>query len=151
MQDLDHRYLARDSGKWWESIDGRKNVVSVKITCGHECEECYGGCCEELIEFPFKYEVCPTCGGKGKHVNPNIDSHGLTRDDFEQDPDFAEDYFSGLYDVDCYECNGTRVVPVIEEEFLNEEQKVKLKFLQESRREDANYARMCAMERAMGC
>lgn len=151
MRDLDHRYLARDRGRWWESIDEKAKTISVNITCGDECEECHGGCCEELVAFPFKYEVCPTCNGRGRHVNPDIDSQGLTREDFDQDPEFFEDYLSGLYDVDCYECGGTRVVPEIDEDRLSEEQKVQLKSLQDSRREDANYARMCAMERAMGC
>jgi hypothetical protein len=43
-------------------------------------------------------------------VNPSIDSHGLSREDFDQDPDFEEDYFSGVYDVPCYVCSGARVV-----------------------------------------
>jgi hypothetical protein len=58
----------------------------------------------------YLYEVCPRCRGEGKHVNPSIDSHGLTREDFDQDPDFEEDYFSGVYDVPCYVCSGARVV-----------------------------------------
>jgi hypothetical protein len=58
----------------------------------------------------YLYEVCPRCRGEGKHVNPSIDSHGLSREDFDQDPDFEEDYFSGVYDVPCYVCSGARVV-----------------------------------------
>lgn len=54
----------------------------------------------------LKYEVCTTCGGKGSHVNPSIDAHGLTREDFDEDPDFEEEYQSGMYDVSCYECGG---------------------------------------------
>jgi hypothetical protein len=118
MKDLDHRYLARDRGMWWESIDEKAQTASVIMTCDDECEECEGNCCEELVEFPIKYVVCQTCNGLGKHVNPDIDSNGLTRDDFDRDPDFMEDYFSGKYDVDCYECCGKRVVPEINEAYL---------------------------------
>lgn len=50
--------------------------------------------------------ICPACQGEGKCVNPNIDSNGLTAEDFADDPDFAEDYMSGLYDVTCGACNG---------------------------------------------
>jgi len=57
-----------------------------------------------------KYIVCPTCEGEGKTVNPNIDAHGLSAEDFREDPDFAEDYLSGLYDVTCRACHGKRVV-----------------------------------------
>jgi DNA-directed RNA polymerase subunit RPC12/RpoP len=57
-----------------------------------------------------KYMVCPVCGGEGKTINPNIDAHGLTAEDFRDDPDFAEDYRSGLYDVTCGACCGKRVI-----------------------------------------
>lgn len=57
-----------------------------------------------------KYIVCPGCGGEGKTVNPNVDAHGLSADDFRDDPDFAADYFSGLYDVACGACGGLRVI-----------------------------------------
>jgi hypothetical protein len=60
--------------------------------------------------MPAKYQVCPVCDGEGKTVNPDIDSHGLTREDFDEDPDFAEDYRSGLYDITCRACSGQRVV-----------------------------------------
>lgn len=57
------------------------------------------------------FAVCPTCEGRGSHVNPSIDSQGLSAEDFDEDPDFREDYFSGAYDVPCAECRGNRVVP----------------------------------------
>lgn len=56
------------------------------------------------------YEVCPVCNGLGKTVNPNIDAHGLTAEDFREDQDFKEEYFSGLYDVPCGACKGKRVL-----------------------------------------
>jgi hypothetical protein len=59
-----------------------------------------------------RFEVCPTCKGRGEHVNPSIDANGLTREDFDQDPGFAEGYFRGDYNVACYLCDGLRVVPV---------------------------------------
>jgi hypothetical protein len=54
--------------------------------------------------------VCPICEGKGKYVNPSIDSHGLSAEDFAEDPDFAEDYFRGTYDIVCKCCAGRNVV-----------------------------------------
>jgi hypothetical protein len=54
--------------------------------------------------------VCPVCEGEGKTVNPNIDCNGLTREDFDEDPDFREDYMSGVYDITCAACHGNRVV-----------------------------------------
>jgi hypothetical protein len=61
--------------------------------------------------------LCPVCNGEGTTVNPNIDAHGLTREDFNEDPDFAEDYMSGVYDITCAACSGKRVV---KQERINE-------------------------------
>jgi hypothetical protein len=60
--------------------------------------------------LPVEFQVCPLCQGRGAHVNPSIDAHGLSGEDFAEDPDFAEDYFSGRYDQTCNECHGLRVV-----------------------------------------
>jgi len=51
--------------------------------------------------------ICPVCSGEGKCVNPNIDAHGLTAEDFHEDPDFAEEYFGGTFDEPCRPCRGT--------------------------------------------
>lgn len=67
------------------------------------------------VALPTKKEVCPACRGNGSHVNPSIDAHGLTREDFDADPDFAENYMAGGYDVTCYVCGGLRVVDVVDE------------------------------------
>ena len=58
------------------------------------------------------YEVCDVCDGKGHHVNPAIDSHGISASEFDEDPDFSESYWRGDYDVPCYRCHGKRVIPV---------------------------------------
>lgn len=54
--------------------------------------------------------VCPICEGKGKYVNPSIDSHGISAEEFEEDPDFDESYFRGDYDIICTCCDGRNVV-----------------------------------------
>lgn len=64
-------------------------------------------------EFPLQsagFTVCPTCDGHGKHVSPSVDANGIGQDEFDDDPDFAEAYFGGRYDVPCYQCSGQRVV-----------------------------------------
>ena len=67
----------------------------------------------KIEDLPHEKIVCPVCKGKGAHVNPSIDSEGLTAEDFEQDPDFEESYFSGAYDVRCNECDGENVIDSI--------------------------------------
>lgn len=78
----------------------------------------------KTIELPAINIVCPLCSGKGKHVNPAIDGNGLSQEDFDNDPDFAESYFSGVYDVTCYECNGNNVVSVVDEKRLTKREKI---------------------------
>lgn len=65
---------------------------------------------DEEIIIPSKFEVCSECLGKGQTVNPAIDGNGLSSEDFDEGPDFREDYFSGAYDVVCRECKGKRVI-----------------------------------------
>lgn len=96
----------------------------------------------------LKFEVCDTCEGRGKYVNPAIDSHGLTREDFDDDPDFEEGYFSGRYDVTCGVCKGERVVPVVDEERSD---KALVKRFQDLEQDAWDYAREVAFERSMGC
>ena len=76
----------------------------------------------EEIELPTRWAVCPTGDGEGKHVNPSIDSHGLSREDFDEDPDFEESYFAGHYDVPCYECGGRSTVRALDRDACTAEQ-----------------------------
>ncbi len=66
------------------------------------------------VELPTTWGVCLVCNGEGKHVNPSIDCGGLTRDDFNEDPDFLDDYLEGYYDVTCNKCGGRTTVRVVD-------------------------------------
>jgi hypothetical protein len=101
------------------------------------------------IEIPFVWAVCDLCRGKGSHVNPSIDCNGLTGEDFDEDPDFAESYMRGDYDVQCGQCNGRRVVPELNP--TTADQKAALDVLDEQEADDAAYERECRAERAAGC
>mgnify|MGYP006262608539 CR=1 FL=1 len=63
------------------------------------------------INLRTHFIVCPTCKGKGTQMNPSIANAVYTREDFDEDPDFTENYFSNTYDIPCLECRGIRVVP----------------------------------------
>jgi hypothetical protein len=139
---MDHRDFAALKSKWWKSIDTGRMKATLVLPCDDECE-CGGGLCEEEIEVPIKFEVCPTCEGKGKHVNPSIDAHGITADEWDSDWSYEdrENYMSGFYDVSCYECGGDRVVPEINEDFVDkkilERYNDRVQFLAEEARERA--------------
>lgn len=91
-----------DEDRWWDKID--ENKMRARLLDDGEGQS--------HTWVPFRWTTCDLCNGKGKVVNPSIDCGGLTRDDFDADPGFAEDYFSGLYDITCPLCNGLRVVPM---------------------------------------
>lgn len=74
---------------------------------------------EETVVLPAAYEVCWNCRGNGTTVNPAIDGNGLSNEDFDADPDFRDDYFSGVYDVACSECKGLRVTLVVDEKLAD--------------------------------
>ena len=74
------------------------------------------------LELPMKYEVCPVCEGKGKHVNPAIDAGGLSEEMME-DEEFLDGYAGGVYDVPCNRCEGKRVVPVVNWDALSDEER----------------------------
>lgn len=100
------------------------------------------------VEVPFGWVVCPLCEGKGTHTDPAIDCGGLTREDFDADPDFAEAYFGGGFDVSCGECAGRRVVPHLRPSTA--EQRALVQALDIDEAAEADYERICRAERAMG-
>ena len=68
---------------------------------------------EGLGKIPKHRIVCPQCNGNGKYVNPNIDRHGLSYDDLDDDQ--WEMYRTGGYDVTCGYCKGRNVVDEYDE------------------------------------
>lgn len=69
----------------------------------------------------FHWIVCPMCNGGSTVVNPSIDSGGISMEQFDEDPDFAEDYFRGTYDIKCPECNGRTTVEEVNFDLLPEQ------------------------------
>jgi predicted methyltransferase len=95
------------------------------------------------VAFPSTIQVCGTCRGRGMHVNPDIDSNGITASEMsELGEDFEESYFSGAYDVICNQCNGNKIIAVINHEACNIRQ---LALIEEEQNyiDEENYARSC--------
>lgn len=101
----------------------------------------------EDVVIPARYEVCETCDGKGTHVNPGVDAHGITQEEFDENPGFRESYMRGDYDVQCVECKGLRVSPVVDDSRATLEQ---MKMVEERMKDLADYAAEVAAERRMG-
>lgn len=110
----DARTTASDE-RWWGRIDGDYAVIDERYNWRLEDAGVTPRLKDEdqtVFTVRIRMDVCPLCEGRGKHVNPSIDAHGLSREDFDEDPDFAESYFRGDYDVPCNLCRGANVVPV---------------------------------------
>lgn len=71
--------------------------------------------------YPAKFDVCWRCEGSGVH---DCWEDGMTiyERDFE-DEEFFDNYVSGTYSVKCTECNGLRVIKVIDLDKCTPEQK----------------------------
>ena len=109
-------------------------------------------------ELPARFEVCGSCEGHGTHLNPSIGQHAYTAEEFYEsfDEEQAAEYFKrgGRYDVTCEECQGKRVVAVVnltEAECRSAEQREALAAYKRKQRDDWEYERECAAERRMGC
>jgi len=90
--------------RWWDTVDG----LTAYLNLGEDTDD--DG--EPIpMSIPIEMKVCPTCGGRGSYTNPNIDRNGLSREDLEEDLDFAEDYLTGRFHIRCEHCRGTNVVP----------------------------------------
>ena len=82
-------------------------------------------------------------------MTESMRQHAYTREEIDElgGREFMEEMRSGVYDVTCDECHGERVVLVVDEAQIPAE-------LQEiyyaSKRDDAEYAAMCAAERRYG-
>ena len=80
---------------------------------------------EEEVFLPAEWEICDSCQGEGtttRHIEP--DGGGFTSSEWSEacydDPDFPEDYFRGVYDQPCPECNGSGKILVVDEKALDE-------------------------------
>ena len=103
-------------------------------------EEEYG------VKLPTKWEVCGTCRGSGIMV---LNHASFSREDFDEDPDFAEDYFSGVYDQPCDGCNGRSTTLDVDEDALGEDSEILRNWRAWLDEINASY-QMSRMERMMG-
>jgi len=111
---MDYRDVASHTKRWYKHLDENRMVAIVELSYEDEDGNYVE---EEEVEVYVIYDVCPTCDGIGHYVNPSIDSHGISEDEWcgEWDEDERQGYMSGRYDITCNECNGSRVVPVVDE------------------------------------
>lgn len=141
---MDYRDVAANRRKWYERIDENKMIAEVEISWEDDDE----GEIVELVTVPIIFDVCEVCQGKGRYVNPAIDSHGITADEWSDwDDEEREGYISGRYDITCEECGGIRVVPVVDKQRCDP---VLYKRVMDHIRREGEYAYVRTREMEMG-
>ncbi len=141
--EIDSRVRAGRSRAWFKSLNRNTMRATVALRWWDDDDTEI----EQDVEIPFTWAVCPTCRGNGTHTNPSIDCNGLTAEDFAEDPDFAEDYFGGRYDVTCYDCGGERLTPAIDRDNIDAETAAMIDRVQKQIDEDAEYEAIAHAER----
>lgn len=96
---------------------------------------------EEDLRLPSRRIVCPTCDGSGAQ---DVFENGVPNEFFDEDPDFAEDYRSGMYDRPCGECHGRNVVDAVDYDQMDAATRQKVEWHEE---QQAAYAAEVAAER----
>ncbi len=139
-----------DGATLWEGIrdHDRKRILN-NVWC--RVRSSAFGFNEVVRRFAVKTnrELCWLCNGDGKHVNPSIDSNGITGAEMhELGDDFRRSYMSGVYDVTCNECHGRRWVLDMDPDRSDPESVEAWYSFFEA--EDAHH-RECEAERRAGC
>lgn len=110
---------------------------------------CNNGDGRRELLLPGKRVICSRCDGEGKHTNPAIDSHGITQEEFDENPGFQEAYMRGDYDVTCHECRGERVLSELNLDCLPKALRKRVEFTlnacESERAEIRHYQRLAAM------
>lgn len=105
--------------------------------------------------LPYALVICPSCQGRGSYVNPAIDAHGITGEEWDRDWDDEdrERYLSGGYDVTCDDCHGVRVVPepVEPKENASAAHRAAWDAFWSWCEDESSYRAECEDERRMGC
>lgn len=103
------------------------------------------------LELPSTFIVCGRCEGRGSHVNPAIDGHGITAEEWngpDWDEDSREGYMAGRYDVACHRCGGARVVPIADYSKMSQEE---IQAWERQLQDLADLEAEEAAERRLGC
>lgn len=138
-----HGDIRTVNARYQNEFDAGCDLKRMTFTFVQENEE------GEEISFvlPLKMEVCPTCQGRGTHVDPSVDAGGYY-DDGDDCDEYGENlYFSGAYDVVCRTCHGKNVVAGIDRHMAEKEV---LKVWDKKSEDDEEFEAMCRAERRMG-
>ena len=104
---------------------------------------------DETHTLPSELVLCPTCRGKG---TSSAYLGAFTQEDREQmSHDEWDDYMGGCYDRTCEQCNGLRVIAVLDEDRARRVMPEVLAAFLADEEDERGYQAMVAAERRYGC
>ena len=104
-------------------------------------------------KLPAKVDWCHTCNGSGKRSKYDVEGYDINEMMYEDgvlDHEFAEDYFGGRTDIQCNECEGTKIQNIVDYDCCNQVEQEIVKQNQDAYIEEANDKAYSDMERRMG-
>lgn len=132
----------------WYRVKEERGTITLEFSAYTEDDT------EETFTVPGVYEVCGHCSGTGRS-SAHLGS--FTQEEWDQEShEFREDYLNGVYDRECPQCQGKRVVAVMDERAArhlakySEEAARALRLFLERVQDESEYEAMCASERRMG-
>ena len=138
-----HGDIRTVNARYQREFDAGCDLRNMTFTFTQETEEGE----ETSYTLPITMEVCPTCRGRGTHVDPSVDAGGYY-DDGDDCDEYGENlYFSGFYDMVCQTCHGRNVVAGIDRHLADSDA---LKVWDKKSEEDEEFEAMCRAERRMG-
>jgi hypothetical protein len=116
-------------------------------------EDADGDEVEATHDLPAKFVACYECEGEGSTYLgwSNRDQPVYTSEDLADDPEWAEDMFAGRYDRPCPTCKGERVMLIVNEDALTDEDAEAWESYQEEQESEAYYDAIAEAERRFGC
>jgi len=100
------------------------------------------------VILPTRWEICGTCQGHNvSTAHVEHEGGGITAEEMDElGEDFREDYFNGVYDLPCPDCEGGKTLVVDQDRLTDEQREAWL----EKERDDHEYEAIRRMERRMG-
>ena len=79
-----------------------------------------------FTNLPCKVEWCDTCDGSGNRSKYDVGGYDITSMMYDEDgiidEGFHEDYFSGMTDIECDACGGTKIQNIVDYDSLTPQQ-----------------------------
>lgn len=118
----------------------KKRINATKIEVEYDDRE--GN--SQIVELELIPEICSRCSGSGKVLSGSLEGAVISQEEFNEDPEFCEQYHSGFYDKICPDCSGTGCILNIDPELNNND-------IKEAIKDEIDYQFQCKREREIGC